>query len=306
VVFLGNAAETREDLLAEIKDLRARLAEAEEALLAANKSRNNHVRIHAEDEIRWGKEKNHERARAEELLQFEKVEHRHSEEELGKARDQLRDVSFRLLLAEETERKRIAQEIHDGIGQHWSMVKMRVEGILDQLGKEIAKPLKDILPIIQVGLEETRRIQMNLRPALLDDLGILATISWFCREFQRAHPAMRLETKIDVQENDISNPVKTVIYRLLQEALNNISKHSKTAFVNLTLQKRDGAIEFIIQDHGQGFELDAVLSLKSYEKGLGLSGMKERTRLSGGAFWIESTKGIGTTIRASWPLPENR
>ena len=306
MIFLGNDAKTREGLLAQIKDLRGRLAETEEALRAASKNRNNHVRQHAEDEIRWGKEINHERAKADELLQFEKSEHRHSEEELGKTREQLRDVSFKLLLAEETERKRIAQEIHDGIAQHWATVKLRVERILEQLGKEIATPLKDILPIIQVGLEETRRIQMNLRPALLDDLGILATISWFCREFQKAHPAIRVETKIDVQENDISNPVKTVIYRLLQEALNNISKHSKTTLVNLTLQKSDGAIEFIIQDQGQGFELDAVLSLKSYEKGLGLSGMKERTHLSGGSFWIESTKGMGTTIRASWPLLENR
>jgi len=306
VVFLDNDAETREELLAEIKDLRARLADTEEALRTSDKKRNNHMRKHAEDEIAWGKERNHERARADELLQFEKMEHRHSEKELGKTREQLRDVSFKLLLAEETERKRIAQEIHDGIAQHWSMVKLRVERILDQLGKEIATPLKDILPIIQVGLEETRRIQMNLRPALLDDLGILATISWFCREFQKAHPAIHVETKIDVQEEDISNPVKTVIYRVLQEALNNISKHSKTALVTLTLQKTEGAIEIIIQDQGQGFELNAVLSQKSYEKGLGLSGMRERTHLSGGSFTIESTKGIGTTIQASWPLPENR
>jgi len=264
------------------------------------------VSKHAEDEIRWGKERNHERAKADELLQFEKTEHRHSEEELGKTREQLRDVSFKLLLAEETERKRIAQEIHDGIGQHWSTVKLRVERILSQLSQEIATPLEDILPIIKVGIEETRRIQMNLRPALLDDLGILATINWFCREFQEAHPAIKVKTKIDIREDDISNPVKTVIYRLLQEALNNISKHSKTTLVNLTLQKKEGAIELIIQDRGQGFEVDAVLSLKSYEKGLGLSGMKERTHLSGGAFWIDSTKGIGTTIRASWPLLENR
>jgi signal transduction histidine kinase len=299
---LNKDAETKDALLAEIKDLRARLAETEEALRAANKSRNNHVSKHAEDEIRWGKERNHERARADELLQFEKVEHRHSEEELGKTREQLRDVSFKLLLAEETERKRIAQEIHDGIGQHWSTVKLRVERILSRLSQEIATPLEDILPIIKVGIEETRRIQMNLRPALLDDLGILATISWFCREFKKAHPAIRVETKIDAQEDDISHPVKSVIYRVLQEALNNISKHSKTVLVNLTFQKKEGAIEFIIQDQGQGFEVNAVLSSKNYEKGLGLSGMKERTHLSGGSFSIESTKGVGTTIRASWAI----
>jgi signal transduction histidine kinase len=305
VVFLDKEAETREALLAEIKDLRSRLAESEKDLLAAAKNRNNHVRKHAEDEIRWAKERNGERAKADEELQIEKLEHRHSEEELGKTREQLREVSFKLLLAEETERKRIAQEIHDGVGQHWATVKLRVEGILNQLDKEIAAPLRDILPIIQVGMDETRRIQMNLRPALLDDLGILATLSWFCREFQKAHPAIHVETKIDIQENDISNPVKTVIYRVLQEALNNISKHSKTTLVNLSLQKKEGKIEFTIQDHGRGFDIDAVLSQKSYEKGLGLSGMKERIHLSGGSFSIESTKGMGTTIRASWPFPEN-
>jgi len=75
--------------------------------------------------------------------------------------------------------------------------------------------------------------------------------------------------------------------------------------VNLSLLKKGDKVEFTIQDHGQGFDSDPVLSLKSYEKGLGLSGMKERTHLSGGSFSIESTKGVGTTIRASWPLPEN-
>jgi signal transduction histidine kinase len=100
----------------------------------------------------------------------------------------------------------------------------------------------------------------------------------------------------------MANPVKTVIYRIMQEALNNISKHSKANLVNLTLQKEEDTIEFIIQDHGQGFDLNAVYSLKSSEKGLGLAGMKERTFLSGGSFSIESTQGIGTTIRASWPV----
>jgi signal transduction histidine kinase len=305
VVFLDKEAETREALLAEIKDLRSRLAESEQALLAAAKNRNNHVRKHAEDEIRWAKERNGERAKADEVLQIEKLEHRHSEEELGKTREQLREVSFKLLLAEETERKRIAQEIHDGVGQHWATVRLRVEGILNQLDKEIAAPLKDILPIIQVGIEETRRIQMNLRPALLDDLGILATLRWFCREFQKAHPAIRVETKIEIHEEDISNPIKTVIYRVLQEALNNISKHSRTTLVILSLQKKEGRIELTVQDHGRGFDTDVVLSQKSYEKGLGLSGMKERTHLSGGSFSIESTKGVGTIIRSSWPFPEN-
>jgi signal transduction histidine kinase len=300
--MLADDSKTREEILEELKTLRTRLQEAEEARWAISKEKNSQNHRHAEEEIRWTQERENERASAGEILHFEKMEHRHSEEELGRTREQLRDVSFKLLQAEETERKRLAQEIHDGVGQHWVIVKHRVENILKQLGKEIKTPLEDILPIIQVGIEETRRIQMNLRPTLLDDLGILATISWFCREFQKANPAIRIETKIHIQENDVANPVKTVIYRVMQEALNNISKHSKANLVNLTLRKEEDKIEFAIQDHGQGFDLNAAYSLKSSEKGLGLAGMKERTYLSGGFMSIESTQGIGTTIRASWPV----
>jgi signal transduction histidine kinase len=302
VEVLEDASKTREEILEELKNLRTRLQEVEEAQQVIRKEKNNQAHRHAEEEIRWTQEREKERASAGEILHSEKMEHRHSEEELGKTREQLRDVSFKLLQAEETERKRIAQEIHDGVGQHWVIVKHRLESILKQLGKEITTPLEDILPIIQVGIEETRRIQMNLRPTLLDDLGILATITWFCREFQKANPVIYIETKINVQENDVANPVKTVIYRIMQEALNNISKHSKANLVNLTLQKEEDKIEFIIQDHGQGFDLNAVYSLKSSEKGLGLAGMKERTLLSGGSMSIESTQGVGTTIRASWPI----
>jgi len=302
VEFLEDDSKTREEILEELKNLRTRLHELEEARRVISKERNNQAHRHAEEEVRWTQEREKERVSAGEILHFEKMEHRHSEEELGRTREQLRDVSFKLLQAEETERKRIAQEIHDGVGQHWVIVKHRVENILKQLGKEITAPLEDILPIIQVGIEETRRIQMNLRPTLLDDLGILATISWFCREFQKANPVIRIETKIHIQENEVANPVKTVIYRIMQEALNNISKHSKANLVNLTLQKEEDKIEFILQDHGQGFDLNAVYSLKSPERGLGLAGMRERTLLSGGSFSIESTRGSGTTIRASWPV----
>jgi signal transduction histidine kinase len=300
---MGSDARTQEELLAEIRDLRTRLEETLGELRSISKNRNHQARRHSEDESRWARERDSERARAEEMVRTEKVERQHAEQELGKTQEQLREVSFRLLLAEETERKRIAQEIHDGISQHWSTVKLRVEEILKNLDQHIAAPLEDILPLIRVGLEESRRIQMHLRPALLDDLGILATIKWFCREFQKAHPGIRIETKINVQEDEVPTTVKTVVYRVMQEALNNISRHSKGSLVKITLERTEGTTEFIIQDNGQGFDLNAVLALKGFDRGLGLAGMKERTQLSGGTFRMESAEGGGTTIRASWPVP---
>jgi signal transduction histidine kinase len=235
-------------------------------------------------------------------LQAERVERQHAEKELGKTKTQLKDVSFKLLLAEETERKRIAQEIHDGIGQHWATVKLQLENVLEQLGKEISTPLENLLPVIQTGIEETRRIQMNLRPALLDDLGILATINWFVREFKKANPGMQIITNLNIQEDQIPTTIKTVIYRVTQEALNNVIKHSKAKVVNLGLEIKENKIEFVIQDSGQGFDLEATLGQKRTDGGLGLAGMMERAKLSGGVLYIESTKGSGTTIRALWPV----
>jgi signal transduction histidine kinase len=300
MIFLETDSRTQEEIIKENRDLRTRLGQLEESLQALRKNMNNQAHKHDENHILWSKERNGERAKAEETLQAEKVGRRHAEDELGDTKTQLRDVSFKLLMAEETERKRIAQEIHDGIGQHWAIVKIRLEGILEQLGKEIATPLKDIFPIIQVGMEETRRIQMNLRPALLDDLGILATINWIVREFKKANPELQITTIIDIQEDQIPDIVKTVIYRIMQEALNNIIKHSNARVINLGLEKKEGKIEFVIQDSGQGFDLDSVLSRKGTDRGLGLAGMKERIQLSGGSFVLESGKGVGTTIRALW------
>ena len=235
-------------------------------------------------------------------MQSERVERQHTEEELGETKAQLKDVSFKLLLAEETERKRIAQEIHDGIGQHWSTVKLQLENVLEQLGKEIATPLEDLLPVIQTGIEETRRIQMNLRPALLDDLGILATINWFVREFKKANPKIEIIAKLNIQEDQIPATIKTVIYRIMQEALNNIIKHSKAQVVNLGLEIKESKIEFVIQDSGQGFDVEATLGQKRTYSGLGLAGMMERAKLSGGVLYIESAKGSGTTIWALTPF----
>jgi signal transduction histidine kinase len=293
---------TKKELLAEIKNLRARSEQLEEDLRAVRKDRNNQERKYEENHALWSKERNGERAKAEETLQAEKVGRHHAEEELGETKAQLKDVSFKLLLAEETERKRIAQEIHDGIGQHWSIVKLRLETVLAQLGKEIAAPLEDLLPVIEVGMEETRRIQMNLRPALLDDLGILATIHWLVREVQKGNPDIQIVTYFDIQEDQIPATIKTVIYRIMQEALNNIIKHSKAKVANLGLEVREGRIEVFIQDRGQGFDLDAVFTSERTERGLGLAGMIERTKLSGGLLHIKSAVGSGTTIRGSWPI----
>ena len=228
-----------------------------------------------------------------------------AEEALKKSEEQLRFLSSRLLEAQEEERKRIARELHDSIGQTLAAVKFNIENLLQREGirnsEMLAKPLETLVPIIQEAIEETRRICTGLRPSILDDLGIFAAISWFCREFKKTFPAIHLE-HILVKEAEIREDLKIIIFRIIQEALNNVAKHSKTEAVRLSLKSEDGTVELIIKDKGIGFDLDSVLSKDSFQRGLGLTGMRERVELSGGVFGIESIVGKGTALRASWSI----
>ncbi len=234
------------------------------------------------------------------------TERKRAEEALRESENRLRLLSSQLLAVQENERKRISREIHDSIGQSLTVIKFRVESTIQEMGlsrvKKMSKPLEALIPVVQGAIEEARRIQLDLRPSMLDDLGILATISWLCRQFQTTFPSVYIETQIEIQEDEVPDLLKTVIYRILQEGLNNISKHSKAYLVSLSLRKKDDKIELTIQDNGRGFDLEEARSASGPGRGVGLTSMRERTELSRGSFAIESTPGRGTTIRAEWPI----
>jgi PAS domain S-box-containing protein len=234
------------------------------------------------------------------------TERKRAEEALKESETRLRALSSQLLTAQESERKRIAMELHDGIGQMLTAIKFKVENILQEKDKGKArtkdKSLEAIIPMVRESVEEVRKIQMDLHPSTLDDLGILATLGWFCREYQRIYSHIRIEKEIGLQETEVSIPLRTVIYRLTQEALNNIAKHSKADLIHLSLRKREDRVEWVVKDNGIGFDLEEILSSERFRRGLGLNSMRERTELSGGTFEIETTLGAGTMIRASWPI----
>jgi PAS domain S-box-containing protein len=241
-----------------------------------------------------------------EQLVEEVEERKRMERALRQSEKRLRLLSSQLLTIQEKERKRVAQELHDGIGQMLTAIKFKVENTLHHKGKGknkvVESSLKDVVRMIQLSVEEARRIQMDLRPSILDDLGILATIGWFCREFQKVYTALHIEMEIDVQENEVPPPLKTVIYRVLQEALNNVAKHSNATLVRFSLKRNGERIELLIGDNGAGFAAEEVLTTEGFKKGFGLSGMRERTELSNGTFRVDSRKGSGTTIKSSWPV----
>ena len=250
-----------------------------------------------------------ERKRTEEALRkaLDELEMRVQERtsELEKANKSLQDLSSRLLSTQEDERKRIAGELHDTIGSCLNGVKYKIENVLQQLGKPsnvTEESLSSVIPVIQEGIEECRRMQQDLRPSLLDDLGLLATLSWYCRRYQTIYTGIKVELEQGLEESDIPNVLKIVIFRVTQEGMNNIAKHSKADLVHLRLRKMDGRMELAIEDNGQGFDLNKVVSSESTKRGLGLTSMRERTELLGGSFAMESAEGKGTVIRASWPL----
>jgi PAS domain S-box-containing protein len=231
---------------------------------------------------------------------------REAELALRESGKELRILSNQLLSAEEKERKRIARELHDGIGQALSAIKFSVENYLRQLRNEAdhseLNSLAAVIPLTQKTIEEVRRIVKDLRPSILDDLGILATITWFCREFQNVYAGIRIKPEIDIQEDDIPSPLKTVIYRILQEALNNVAKHSQANLVQLTLEKSDSGIELKIQDNGKGFDLARIKSQKPSQRGFGLASMRERAEFHGATFDIKSTADSGTVVRIVWEI----
>ena len=233
------------------------------------------------------------------------INRKQAEEALAKSEDQLRLLSRQLLGVQEDERKRVAQDLHDGIGQSLTAMKFEVEAVVRKASKSVpAKhlaPIKSLVPMIQHVVEEVGRIAMDLRPSILDDLGIHATISWLCREFGRTHPKVRVERKLEMDESQVPERHKIVIFRILQEALNNVAKHSAAKKVQVSLHKQNSRIELTVQDDGIGFDWDFSGSPAGNERGFGLASMKERAQLSGGSFSVKTSRRNGTVIVVRWP-----
>jgi PAS domain S-box-containing protein len=237
---------------------------------------------------------------------FDITDHKHRDEALRKSEKELRFLSTQLLEAQERERARFARELHDGIGQALSTIKVRVETLAKIAKSDVSQvqveDLENLLPTIRQTIEEVRNASMDLRPSTLDSLGIVPTIDWFSREFQISYPFIQLEKEIDIQETEVPDPLKIVIYRIVQEAFNNSARHSGSQMMFVSLAKIGGEIILTVRDNGRGFDPEDFPSVDIAERGFGITSMKERTELSGGSFSIESVIGKGTTVRATWKV----
>jgi len=219
--------------------------------------------------------------------------------------NELSRLSAQHLTIQESERRRIATDLHDGLGQTLSLVKLSIEeaarSARSGVSSKVTANLERLGPTVKSALAELRRISMNLRPATLDDLGILATLSWYFRELEANCPDIGLERDISVRESDVAEPLKIAIFRIVQEATSNALKHAGADRITVCLQSADGSLELSIEDNGQGFDPAAAAAGRDFSHGLGLQSMKERAELSGGDYAFRSAPGHGTRIRVRWP-----
>jgi PAS domain S-box-containing protein len=240
-------------------------------------------------------------------LESEIAERKRMGDALSLSRERLKNMSRRILGVLEADRRTISKELHDSIGANLAAIKFSLEdkemqreqnhGRLDEsLDQEIAYLLSTI--------KETKRISANLRPTTLDDLGLMATIQWYLRQFQRLYGNIRVEWRTDIAEEDVPEAMKIIIYRIVQEGLSNAEKHSEASSVQLQMGFSDGnrSISLLIEDDGRGFDVEEVLSEKDPLSGYGLTAMRERCEIFGGSFHIESHLGQGTRINAILPI----
>jgi len=220
-------------------------------------------------------------------------------EEVRSGHRQLQSLSHRLVQIQETERRRIARELHDEAGQALTSLMMG----LRLLEKEAANPndvkehvtrLQHVTNDISEGLH---RLAIDLRPASLDYLGLVAALRQYIKGFSQQHNIdVRFEA-IGLDNNRLPSTMEINLYRIVQEALTNVSRHAKATQVDILLEKRDANIIAIVEDNGTGFHIKRV----EQKERLGLLGIRERTEMMNGKLTVESSIGIGTTILVKVP-----
>lgn len=220
------------------------------------------------------------------------------------SKEHIRMLSSKLLQAQESERRIIAKDLHDGIGGKIAGIKYMVEKTLGEPGAlpSTRRSLEPILSLVENTIDEIRTICRGLWPSALDDLGILRALAALVREFRTVCPDIHIEVQPIIREDEIPEHLNIIVYRVIQEALNNVTKHSKASFVRILLAKTENGIEVSIEDDGHGFDIDQCISREADHHCYGLEAMRERVEFSGGTFSIWSNKGRGTSLRAFWSV----
>lgn len=232
------------------------------------------------------------------LLRLEKQTLRHLQE-VTEARQELKDLSAKLVATQETERKSISRDLHDAVGQSMSAVQFELHDLavaLRPYDVHLRERVDRVRELVESSLAVIRNMALLLRPAMLDDLGLAAALGWLAREISRP-TGLRIQVQADDLPPDLPDEHKTCVFRIAQEALHNIQKHANANAVEITVRASDTWLSVTVQDDGRGFQ-------PGRGHGLGLTGMHERAESLGGSVKISSGPGKGTLIEVALPLPQ--
>ena len=233
------------------------------------------------------------------ILELEDTSDRHYKE-ISHARAELKQLSARLLEAQEEERRLISRELHDEVGQALTGVLVEMANLSNLMrNKEepaLSKKADEIKRLLEESISVVRNMALLLRPSMLDDLGLVPALQWQARE---ASKRSGIWVKVAAEEvsDELTEDHKTCIYRIVQEALHNIVKHANARNVTITVTQEPDRLLLSIQDDGRGFN-------PPQERGMGLIGMEERVSALGGRLVVESAVGEGTMLRVALPLPQ--
>ena len=228
-----------------------------------------------------------------------------SEQALQQSEERLQDLSSSLLSAQEHERRRISLELHDELGQSMAALKLQISSIERKMStlspEQVKAECNNVRQYINEIIENVRRLSRDLSPVVLDDLGLEAAIEYLVNNFSKLNNIKTMVTLPEINHL-FSQESQRHIYRILQESLNNISKHSKAGSISLLAEKKKDLVAFTVKDDGAGFDVEEIISTKSSDKGMGLTTMAERVRILGGSIDIRSHAGKGATITFTAPI----
>jgi signal transduction histidine kinase len=214
----------------------------------------------------------------------------------------LKLLSRRLVEVQETERRHLALELHDEIGQALTVAQMNLQALLQSTGADALAPrLNESLTVIERVLDQVQDISLNLRPSLLDDLGLEPTLRWYTNR-HAALAGLQAEVRVDPLARRLDPAVEIQCFRIAQEALTNVVKHAKARTVTVEVSQDDQQLHLFVRDDGVGFDVADVREQVVRGASLGLLGMEERATLAGGGLQHHSTPGQGTEVHAWFPL----
>lgn len=222
-------------------------------------------------------------------------------DELQESRRRLQVLSHRLIDVQEAERKRLARELHDQIGQALTAVQISLQSARPSPDDGTSRVIDGCLAILDEALQLVHDLSLDLRPSLLDDLGLGAALRWYV-ERTTARAGLEPRLSIESLRPRLSSEVETACFRIAQEALTNIVRHARAKTVWVSVAHEDSLLKLAVRDDGVGFDLNVALAQKGPDASLGLQGMQERASALGGVVSINSTPGKGTEVQASFPL----